>query len=441
MRAIFFIFLSVSFVFAEGQRQYPTSSLQLYNALAIGDKIPPLFFGQMVNYNSETANLNNFTAGLLLIDFWNTHCGACIASFPKLEALQKQFDGRIKIILVSDQKKQVIENFLASRKAVMKLVTSLPIICNDSILYKLFPHQIEPHYAWVNRSGTVIAITGRESVTEQNIAEILQEKQVNLPQKIDKDITYDSHLPLYVNGNGGNGETFLYHSILSGYSNEVLASTSVTCNKEAGYGIRVFNQDIRSLYQVAYDTGLLDNGLGQYGLPLNVVNLEVPDTSKYVMKSIYSSEPHANDYCYELIAPASSCRQLKQMMQDDLKRYIGLTASMEKRKTKCLILAAEDTNTVSSRNRGELYWNLSDYHIRMKNIPFNRFLVYLMYSTNLYFGPYPIIDETGIKGNIDMDFFADASNPESLNGALKKYKMSFTVQEREIDILVLRKIQ
>jgi len=41
---------------------------------------------------------------LLLLDFWTTCCGPCIASFPHLEEIQGKYNNELQIIAISDEK-------------------------------------------------------------------------------------------------------------------------------------------------------------------------------------------------------------------------------------------------------------------------------------------------------------------------------------------------
>ncbi|WP_235297121.1 TlpA family protein disulfide reductase [Portibacter marinus] len=52
---------------------------------------------------------------LILIDFWATWCGPCIASFPHLEKVQDSYGNTLQIIAVSDEKVETVEGFLKKR--------------------------------------------------------------------------------------------------------------------------------------------------------------------------------------------------------------------------------------------------------------------------------------------------------------------------------------
>jgi thiol-disulfide isomerase/thioredoxin len=49
--------------------------------------------------DSDIASLEDLTGSIVVIDFWATWCGPCIASFPKVRELQKHFEGHPVVIL------------------------------------------------------------------------------------------------------------------------------------------------------------------------------------------------------------------------------------------------------------------------------------------------------------------------------------------------------
>jgi hypothetical protein len=84
----------------------------------------------------------------------------------------------------------------------------------------------------------------------------------------------------------------------------------------------------------------------------------------------------------------------------------------------------------------------------LKDVPVFNFFGYLTeYVGGIYNEPngYPLIDETGYKGGLDIIFenVTDQNNREilrdykKLNIAMSKYKLSFSLEEREVSVLVI----
>jgi thiol-disulfide isomerase/thioredoxin len=75
-----------------------------------GRKGPEIRVGQWMGEKPDTAGK------VVMVEFWATWCGPCVASIPKLNALQKKFDGRMVLIGVSDESPGTVRSFMRTRK-------------------------------------------------------------------------------------------------------------------------------------------------------------------------------------------------------------------------------------------------------------------------------------------------------------------------------------
>ena len=85
-----------------------TCLLQIYfskaQCLNIGDPVPDLKL-EVSNYFKNNLSFSELKGKLVILDFWSHICVNCIKSFPLIDSLQKQFAGRIQIILVNQESK------------------------------------------------------------------------------------------------------------------------------------------------------------------------------------------------------------------------------------------------------------------------------------------------------------------------------------------------
>ncbi|MGB4400563.1 MAG: TlpA disulfide reductase family protein, partial [Daejeonella sp.] len=70
-------------------------------ALKIGDKVPDVTINNISNYKSTSAKLSDFKGKLLILDFWATWCAPCIAMIPKMDSLEKAFEGKVAFLSVT----------------------------------------------------------------------------------------------------------------------------------------------------------------------------------------------------------------------------------------------------------------------------------------------------------------------------------------------------
>src|SRR5882762_10107873 len=67
----------------------------------VGDTLPDYSIGNMINYSSTSARLSDFKGKWMILDLWSSTCSGCLAAMPKLLQLQKEFEGKLQIIMLN----------------------------------------------------------------------------------------------------------------------------------------------------------------------------------------------------------------------------------------------------------------------------------------------------------------------------------------------------
>ncbi len=161
-------FLSLAFTLVAAATSFAQNK-----SLKIGENLPENVWStplQLVNHPQKTITLNQDKDKLILLDFWATWCSSCLLNFPKMEELQKQFGDKIKILVVSNQDRLVLEKFFASTNG--KRYDKTVSVAGDKMFHQLFPHKGVPYIIWI-KDGKLLNTTDGAQVTEKTIKEVL----------------------------------------------------------------------------------------------------------------------------------------------------------------------------------------------------------------------------------------------------------------------------
>jgi thiol-disulfide isomerase/thioredoxin len=301
--------------------------------LSIGDTVPDIILTNVYNYPVSKIHLSDLKGKLVILDFWSTWCGACIEGFPKMQELQKKFADQLQVILVNtyegdDVKK--VKPFFEKRKARTGQSVDLPYSLLQSSLAEYFPFKYIPHYVWINKSGRVIATTSPIEVTSERIQSVLNGSQISFHNKVDQ-LEFNRTEALFVNGNGGNGNDFLYRTVITNYI-EGLGNGSGIQRDSTGNIVRFYmlNYQLYYMLQNAYPDVMI--------YPPNRTVIEVSDNTKLNINAGEGYGRYNNSFCYEIKIPPSTITELQGYMKEDFYRFFHLKVKNEERIMNCLIL-------------------------------------------------------------------------------------------------------
>ena len=402
-------------------------------ALKIGDKLPDVTVNNVYNFASKAVKLSDFNGKLLIIDFWATWCSPCVAMIPKMDSLQREFNGRVQFLPVSYQQEKDVIPFL--QRFGKARTYSFPDVLGDTLLSKLFPHTYLPHYIWVDGAGIIRAITGYEDVNKDTINKMLASQPAALAVKKDDElIKYDQDKPLFFNGNGGDGSTVTYHSTFSTYVKGIPSGFTIDkLDTTKGITITVKNLPPPGIFQVAY------MNVAYFGR--NRMIFDTKDTAALICPykgeaaEEWLSQNHG--FCYELGVPRAMRSKVFELMQNDLKLLVtDYSAHVEKRKRACLALVRTSKADKIGSAGGETSYHFDGTQGMLRNTSI-KILCGELNVIYLHHLPTPVIDETGYTGNVDLDIEANMQNVDELNDALAAYDLKLEPKEREIDVLVI----
>jgi len=284
-----------------------------------------------------------------------------------------------------------------------------------------------PHVVWADEEGIIQSITDGTQLTAENIQAMVDGKQAGMRQASTRLVERDWDKPIFVAGNGGDGEQIIWHSVLSKAPGGLAGAAMIRNNK-----VIMQQTTIEILYQCAY---------GNPSNPLYYNRLTRLPKSRIVFEGIEDLDMEEL-YVYELTAPEESSREeLLSVMQQDLARYLRLTAHWEKRDVPCLVLRASDTSKLSKVKRQDypaVWSNTNELTVHIENATMPE-LFFWMERNPFINLRMPLIDETGYNGRITGIRLTGIQQRDwkDWNRHLKPYGLQFVVENREMTILVV----
>lgn len=415
------------------RRDRGADGLKTISPLKIGDTFPEALWNtplQVTNHPSgkEQVTLNDYrNKKLIILDFWATWCPPCIESLGKLSGLAQTHSRDMAGLAVATQDRAEITRFFAGREDKI----AVPSVVKDSVLSTYFPHASVPHIVWI-LDNKVHSITWHNAVTAENIRDAVQGKQLSVMPKREN-LSYNLHKPLAMDFNGGSSEDVLYHSLFTGFLEGVTGAGTETTDKS--FKIRAINTDIVGLYKMA---AIGIDPLLNYN-NRNIIHVQNDKAIKEKKSPLYNPEVRDKFFSYELIVPLGLKQRAHGMMLEDLNRFFGdhnhIKGRIEKVPTQCWVLKA-DKSANKAMSPEKTFAEDKDLKV-YNNYPFRTFFRNVI-AYRLRNEAVPIIDETGMDGNISIAFPKTENELGRLRGHLRNYGLYMEKEMRDIDMLVIK---
>ncbi len=432
--------------------------------LKIGDKVPDIVFKQMIGYPKSTAKLSDFKGKLLILDFWSVYCTVCIAEFPKMTRLQKQFDDKIQILPVGfedDKPRSNIAEFLKRRKgtpAELKLPTAVQSK-DDKVLQQLFPFTGLPHEIWINSEGILVGITNHFAVAPANINLVLAGKDLSHIKSIENMNNMKLLMPddeFLIN----RRDQSVFGSAFAGYFDRIHNGWNFGEQADSSYW-RFFDTRLTpyQYYAKLYEKRFKSLGRNLY--PESIIVEETPGTKFFARdKREYMGDDgfldnyefekfmNENTFSYELILPKSySLDDVYEYMINDFDKFFKVESRVEKRPIKVLALVKTNSEELYKSKSGIKYMSGASKFIgkggedgakwEMRGSDLADIINFLN-KRNL---PLTVVDKTGISNKVDLNVSMNDSNrPWPLAEAreqLKTYGLDLVETVHNMEVLVL----
>ncbi|WP_181163790.1 TlpA family protein disulfide reductase [Pontibacter mangrovi] len=399
-------------------------------ALHIGDTVPDVVLGQVLHATSPAARLSDFKGKLLLLDFYATWCGTCLGSMPKLQELQAAFGEELQVLLVSSPRnKDNAQKVQAFYKRWMKPGDPylLPSVVGDTTLVQFFPHRLVPHFAWISPDGRVGAITSHKEVTAENIRLALKG---TMPAHLKKDV--DLQRPLFSSPELPTDQLRHYSILLQGRIEGLSSGGRLRPEEDRITGRVAINKPLLDLYEMVALQRLPDYNRTRLVLEVRDRGSLLPEAS--ALSSDEWKRRHL--YSYDQAGPPVPPSEFYERMLAELNHFSPFTGSIEKRRMTCLVLRLTGRPNKLQSQGGKTESTLSRPGTkRLRHKPLLVLVKHLLSQPAI---PYPVLDETGYDGPVDLDINAALDDLPALRRELRRYRLELVAAEREIEVLVIR---
>jgi thiol-disulfide isomerase/thioredoxin len=360
---------------------------RMSGGLKVGDTMPDIPLGKVINNYTEKTKFSDFKGKLLILDFWGTNCTSCIEGFPKMEKLQEQFGNQIQIILVNKYETiDEIEHIFKTRNEIVQKsgrgsiykLPKLPIIVLDKklpdtnpedvmkafkrssnyVIDTLFPIRGIPHHVWIDGHGVIRVRGGSETTHARKIKELLGGKEFF--SKNDDNTTIrvlDGNWPYFKIVGHIKDVPVKLSSFVTPFNNQYAANSGGYSRNIIDSGNQTrrntfINWEVLRIYYFGPFAKFFQNaGKNIFLSPPNafaykLFDLQVKDTLRYTTSFVRNQFSHLTDWddirskiCYEQIVPVNMSEDERlNMMLLDLNRYLKQEYSAEVKKEKKRIL-------------------------------------------------------------------------------------------------------
>jgi thiol-disulfide isomerase/thioredoxin len=442
----------------------------------VGDTIQDHTFTDVRNYHKNTLRFSDFRGQWLVIDFWARFCSGCISTFPSMNKLSREFDGRAKIIMTglyrNDNSKKVSEHRMIHSvyepKEKTYNLTFTAVF--DSLAASKYDIRGVPAVFIVDPNGVIRYKTGPiDSTTLTQIIAgnkpILSRYYCEHEPKTYLNDAYDFKQPLFVQGqntNGGIDSLFLARSLLAKWTPAMAHSLVYGWQQEQelqGKTAEAIGSTLAELFRIGYQGRQLVYSRSDLKSDsiLNSVsqNLVLETKRRNLFPTDFEIKKEDYAYAYSITLPGhlANPENFRRQLLDDLHKYFQLRSTLEKRKVlvyKLVVVDKRKALLLKSKGGNSTWqdWTPQGAGFVINNIPFSRLLKDGVFETALrykfmYGGRYyipPIFDETGLNFNIDMKFVGDSNDYNETVAALRRHGVDLVEGEKEMECIVIKDV-
>jgi thiol-disulfide isomerase/thioredoxin len=332
---------------------------------------------------------------VVILEFWATWCGPCIAAIPHINELADHFKNRpVTFISITDESEDLIRPFLDKRE-----MRTWIGIDTTKAMHKAFGVRGIPHTVLIDQHGRIAGITHPNSLTAEIIERLIAGSETGLPTEQPKPAAAAKE---------SEGPAPIFE-------------ISIT-PKEKDDGWRIIGGGLGAIDQTTGILGLVIDAHGFYNTPRLVLPEDWQD-GVYTVKVRYPRERH---------------EEIQPLMQQILRAAFGITARTETRETDVLILTAPNGpgDGLIASGAGAGASNGSRDHWQAFNQPVVGIATHLESLLKKI-----VVDETNLNDLYDYELKWDREDPQSFARIVEeKLGLILVPARREVEFLIVERL-
>ena len=125
--------------------------MHLPERVSVGDEMVD---GDLYDTDGNLRHLSEFNGKYILLDFWSQGCGPCVASIPEMEEIIAAYDGRLEVVGISSDRKDIWLEYLSENEVGGNQWNELRM--GYTGLAAVYGVTGIPHYVMISPDGRII---------------------------------------------------------------------------------------------------------------------------------------------------------------------------------------------------------------------------------------------------------------------------------------------
>jgi len=326
-----------------------------------------------------------------------------------------------------------IQAILQKSAKLTGIAIDLAVVYDCPELDKLFPCKSIPQEVWIENSGKVLGITDQTELHEKNLSTILTGGKINLKLKNDLLIDWEKTSLMAVSPDTAMSKMIFSSSLFKGYVDGLNGTgwfTPKPSQEGLSSGWHTANRPMLDIYQDVFR-----EQLSSY--PSNRIIFDCVDTINFVKKAIasYFDSDRKDVFTYEFRCTPMKQEQIHKLVQRDFEKMFNTRIKRERREIECYIVRSgpQPLKAITKGGTPKFFEYDTDGKKHIRNARLSDLFREFSYK---YF-TLPLIDDTGISQNVDLELPHGKLDKDSVIKMFEKAGLTVSVEKRMMDVAII----